>query len=170
MLDAPPGTWLHRTDAGFELGATTRNPIAVVVVPFCIVFSCSLVGSVISVVEREDLSLGLSLILLAIVSLTVLLGIAASLMVTCGQIIIEVHGDNGVLFEGVGRTGRRRRFTWSDVEEIRLVEKRTSKGGKTKRVLLGGNGEIEFGTGLTDRRRDFVVRVLQERRREYGAR
>jgi hypothetical protein len=75
---------------------------------------------------------------------------------------LQIQGNQCVLFTGIGSLGRRKRFSTSDVKDVRIEEKSwsDSQGGRrrnTQIVIDTNQKPIRFGNSLTDERRRFFA-------------
>lgn len=165
-MAAVRGTWFEKRADGFEVGATTRNPIAVIIVPYGLGIAVALMSSLFSAAAREELGLLPVLAMLAIAVTVASVATAVSLMTICGKVVVCVRGDDALLFQGVWRFGRTLRFRWSELRAVSLVERRARRGPVTH-VVLRVASHPRLVELLTLERRDFVVSVLQQMLREY---
>jgi len=85
----PRGAWFVPTFDGFEVGASTRTPFALFLVPFMCVFGNSVAGIYGRQIASGRFELGLSLFGIPIVFATLILG-SIAVMSTCGKVVVSV--------------------------------------------------------------------------------
>jgi hypothetical protein len=152
--EPPSGTWFCTEPNGWELGGTTRHPIAFFPVPFMCVWSGSSLGSIYgSQIIKGEFDLTMSLFGLPFVAGTVLFG-SIMLMVVAGKVTIRVEGGDGVIFTGVGSFGWNGRFRWDDVNRVEEIMTSFRSPGNSGRMLaLEGKTRLTFGSMLSQDRR-----------------
>ena len=152
----PAGAWFEQRAAGFVLGATTRSPMAFLVVPFvCVWASLSLRGFFGAARNGSPPAL-FALPFLLIAAMV----IAQAAMTVLGKVEVRRDGDDCVVFTGIGWLGWTRRFRWSELQTIR--EDTVRRGRSTARaILLEGHSRIAFGSMLSADRRYFLMRALE---------
>ena len=92
----PKGTWLSRHGNGFELGVSTRSPIAFFLVPFMCVWSGGSLGGIYgSQIARGHFNFGMSLFGLPFLIGTLVFG-SIAIMSVCGKISIRIEGSSVV--------------------------------------------------------------------------
>jgi hypothetical protein len=162
-LDDPPrGAWYQGEFNGFVVGATTRHPVALFLVPFMCVWSgFSLSGIYGSQIVHGKFNLSMSLFGLPFVLGTLLFG-AMALMAVCGKVIVQVRDAEGVIFTGVGPFGWRRPFNSQQITTVRTEAYFSGRGRQSMTIVLEGPRKLRFGSGLTETRRDFVANVLRQ--------
>jgi hypothetical protein len=168
LTHPPPGTWRRENPPnGFEVGASTRSPLAFVLIPFMCLWSGSSLTAIYGMqIHKGHFSLGTSLFGLPFLLGTVGLG-SVALMAICGKVVVSVDRDNGMIFTGVGQVGWRRRFNWRGVTAIRRTE-RHGRNGPQPQITLEGEKRLRFGTGLKAERMDYLLAVLQSKWRGAG--
>ena len=165
--DPPAGAWFHDEIRGWRIGASTRSPMAVFIVPFMCVWSgIALWGVYGTQIAKGEFHLGTSLFGIPFVLGTLFLGGLAA-MTVCGRVEVIVENTAGRIFAGVGPIGWTRRFDWSHVTQIEEdVPGYDYTGGNGRVISLVGKGRLKFGSMLSDSRRYFVLqglRVLRQR-------
>lgn len=168
-VERPPrGVSFEWRAQGFVIRAKTRSPVAFFIVPFTLVWT----GFTLSFLYIGPLFFGegpsfLTLFGLPFLAVSIFLT-ALSGMLLFGHIRISASGFDGEIFTGIGRFGRRRRFDWSDIAEVRedirvttTVRDGRRRKSRTAQVCLEGNERILFGSLLSDERRFYVVKALQ---------
>lgn len=162
LAEPPAGAWRRVEDGASIIGASTRSPIALFLVPFMCVWSGGSLGGIYgSQIIKGKLDLGLSLFGIPFVLGTVMLG-SVALMAVFGKVEVTV-GRASSVFVGIGSIGWTRRFDWSTVTSIR--EDFGGARGSNKVIVLEGKDRLAFGTGLNESRRFFLVRALKQLRR-----
>ncbi|MCE5269404.1 MAG: hypothetical protein LLG00_16125 [Planctomycetaceae bacterium] len=163
-IGSPPrGAWFRTGIDGWELGASTRHPIAFFLVPFLCVWSGFSLGGIYgSQIVKGEFNLGTSLFGIPFVIGTVFLG-SAAVMAVVGRLVVTVVADDGTVFVGVGPVGWRRRFRWDEMERVEEEDSTTRSSGSSGRVIaLIGKTKLRFGSMLTDSRRYFFIQVLRK--------
>ena len=168
-LSPPRGAWLREPGPGeFEVGVSTRSPIAFFLVPFMCVWSGGSLGGIYGTqIAKGHFELAPSLFGIPFFIGTLFLG-SLTLMSVFGKVVVKVRGDEGVVFIGVGPVGWSRRFNWRRVSGIRLTEKWGNRGTTSQQITLEGEKRIDFGTGLSNERIDFLFGTLRRKWRESG--
>ena len=87
------------------------------------------------------------------------------LMLLTGKIVIQINGNSGNVFKGVGKVGWSRHFDWSGVKKIRL-SKYYRINGNVKQVTLEGDQNIQLGRGMREDRLSYVVIALRLNQRK----
>ena len=160
--EPPSGTWFRTEANGWELGGTTRHPIAFFLVPFMCVWSGFSLGGIYgSQIVKGKFDPTMSLFGLPFVAGTVLFG-SLMLMTIVGKVMIRVEDGDGVIFTGVGALGWRRRFQWDDVNRVEeIVTSYQSPGNSGRMLALEGKTRLTFGSMLNQGRRYFFLQVLR---------
>jgi hypothetical protein len=163
LNDPPRGAWYLSDVNEFVVGATTRHPVAFILVPFMCVWSgVSLGGIYGSQIVQGQFNPLLSLFGIPFVLGTVMLG-SFTLMAISGKVVVRVRDSEGEVFTGVGSVGWRRRFDWLQVTAVRIepyINNNYNRPSMT--IVLDGPRKTRFASGLTDARRDFVANVLRQ--------
>lgn len=162
-LDDPPrGAWYRSEFDGFEVGATTRSPIAFFLVPFVCVWSGLSIGVLYGLqVIHQRFDLYQSLFGIPFVLSTLFLG-AVALMTVCGKVVVRVSDAGGIVFSGVGRIGWSRTFTPWEVTSVRVERYPSGNNQQPLTILLDGPHKLRFASQLTEVRRDFLANVLRQ--------
>jgi hypothetical protein len=162
LSEPPSGTWFRTEANGWELGGTTRHPIAFFLVPFMCVWSgLSLGGIYGSQIIQGKFNLVMSLFGLPFVAGTVLFG-SIMLMTIVGKVTLRVDDGDGVVFTGVGPLGWSRRFRWDDVNRVEEIATSYQSPGNSGRMLaLEGKTRLTFGSLLSQGRRFYFLQVLR---------
>jgi hypothetical protein len=166
--EPPSGTWFHTEANGWELGGTTRHPIAFFLVPFMCVWSGFSLGGIYgSQIIHGKFNLGMSLFGLPFVAGTLLFG-SIMLMTILGKITVRVADGDGVIFTGIGPFGWYRRFRWDDINRVEETMIGFQSPGNFGRILaLEGKTRLTFGSMLSQGRRYFFLQVLRRMLRQY---
>jgi hypothetical protein len=161
--DTPPrGAWYQADFNGFVVGATTRHPIALFLVPFMCVWSGFSLGGIYgSQLMHGRFNLGMSLFGIPFVVGTLIFG-SIALMAACGKVVVRVLDSEGEVFTGIGSLGWRRPFDGSQVSSVRIEPYATGQNRTAMTIVLDGPHKLRFGSGLTEARRDFIAGVLRE--------
>jgi hypothetical protein len=163
LSDPPSGSWFRPMFDGFEVGATTRHPIAFFLVPFMLVWSGGSLGGI----YGGQIARGKFELWLCLFGIPFLIGSLIfwwiALMAIWGKVVVTVDRDQGVVFTGLGSVGWRRRFTWSEVARAtEAIPPFHYPGMRMGSICLEGRRRIRFGTGLSEDRRYFVLEVLRQ--------
>lgn len=163
-VDVPPepprGAWFEKNFDGWEVGATTRHPIAFFLVPFMCVWSGGSLGGIYgSQIASGQFNLFASLFGIPFLLGTLLFG-SIALMAVCGKVVVRVRGEQGEVFTGIWFLGWRRRF---DPEGIHRVyeNERAGRRANSSEIVLEGAERITLGSGLNENRRYFMLQVLR---------
>jgi hypothetical protein len=168
-LDSPPsGARFAREADGFVVEATTRSPIAILLVPFMCVWSGGSLGVIYGQqIARGEFSLGMSLFGLPFLIMGGMLW-GMALMAIAGRVRVRVRGDRGEIFTGVGPFGLRRRFSWNGVRRISSATASTRyPGGHPSALRIEGRDVRDFGTGLNAARQAFMYSALRKMLAEH---
>lgn len=157
-----PGTWLRDDGVETVIGASTRSPMAFVLVPFMAIWSGLSLGGIYGTqIASGKFSLTASLFGIPFLLGSVVLG-SFALMFTCGRVEVRLRGGEGQVVTGVGPLARTRRFLVSEIAIVRedwagYSTNRTPRKG----VVLEGARRIMFGSMLSEARRYFVLQNLR---------
>lgn len=155
ILKRPPkGITFNQTMDSVIIEASTRSPMALFVIPFAAVWGGgSLWGIYGTQIASGDFSLQSSLF-----GIPFLLGsfilIALCLMMTCGQVRIEI-GCMSQVFVGIGRIGWKKTFNWKDVAHIQECPSLNYTS-----IKFTGNVHFTFGSMLSTPRRLYLIDAL----------
>jgi hypothetical protein len=161
LNDPPRGAWYQSEYDGFAVGATTRNAVALFLVPFMCVWSGFSIGGIYgSQIIQGRFNLLMSLFGIPFVLGTLLFG-SIALMTVCGKVVVRVSDSGGVIFAGVGRLGWRRVFDPLEITNVRVELGHGGSNGPTRTIVLDGPHKLRFGSGLSEPRLDFIANVLR---------
>jgi hypothetical protein len=169
-LTAPPGgAWFRQIPPrGFEVGVSTRSAIAFFLVPFMCVWSGFSLGGIYGTqFVKGHFNLKMSLFGIPFILGTLLFG-SIAVMAVCGKVVVQVDGDAGVIFTGVGPLGWRRRFSWRGVSAIRKTTKYGNRGSISEQLTFEGEKRLNFAAGVKSERLEFMLAALRQMRRELG--
>ena len=85
---------------------------------------------------------------------------AAALITVFGKVEVYI-GTVSSVFVGIGWLGWTHHFDWSTVEVIR-----EDAGSPRVAITMEGKTRVEFGSGLNDKRRYFVLNALKYLKRQ----
>jgi len=182
----PDGTWFQRNGAGTLIGATHRSVGQAFGLLFFSVFWNGIVSvfvllTLASTLKHLGLSiphwfpapnmngkaipLGMTLFLWIFLTPFIAIGLAmlaAFFSCLAGRTELQIQGNQCILFTGIGSLGRRKRFSTSDVKDVRIEDKswRDSDGDRrrnTQIVIDTNQKPIRFGNSLTNERRRFFA-------------
>jgi hypothetical protein len=166
----PAGAW-HRAGMGEDVyGATTRHPVAFMLVPFTLVWGGGSMGGL----YGTQIASGTFNPLLFFFGLPFLVGtiVLTSLaaMATAGRVELRLRGTRAEIFTGVGPLGWRRRVELSDFERVSIESAAPSRpGAQGQAILLAGRERVRFGAGLSDARLRFLFAGLRAAHRSAQA-
>lgn len=155
--DMPKGVSLEVTDQSWQLVVSLRSWISGVI-GFC--FTTAFASAMFwTLIKTPDLTL--AWMGFAFFGVAVSCGCywQASLRLW-GVFVITIEGDQATVFTGVGNTGDRQQFDWSQVSRI---ENKLCQVGDSRfyAIVLHCPTEIEIGKLLSERQRYYVLRVLR---------
>jgi len=165
-LQPPPnGAWFEKSACGFRVGASTRSYKWLLFIPVAIFWSGLLFifSSAIFHANQET-----RLILFLFLTPFYLLGLffwGCVLMSICGKVEIEVDGDSGIIFKGIGALGWKRRFDWDQIKKIRISKYyyplRTATRKPEQQITLEGEKVVSFAKGVKSERLRFMLIALR---------
>ena len=161
---APDGAWYESQGNEFEVGATSRSWMAVILVPFTVLWA----GGSVQAIYGRQLAKGTFELVPSLFGIPFLLGslvlVMATLMAVCGKVMVRRSGDQGSVFVGVGPCGWTRRFRWSEIRTARPSLTRWQRNDSHLPIIeLVGPKTIRFGSQLSAPRRAFMLAVLRRR-------
>lgn len=163
IYQPPRGAWFEDTGVGWQIGASTRSPIAFFLVPFMCVWSGFSLGGIYgSQIVSGEFNLMMSLFGIPFFLGTLLFG-SIAVMSVCGKIVVSVDRDEGRVFAGVGPFGWTRQFDWasiSGVEEDYLGYHYSGSNGLA--IALIGQTKLKLGSMLTEARRYYLLQGLRQ--------
>jgi hypothetical protein len=192
LLNPPAGAWHLNDGTGVVIGATHRsiggaigallfglfwNGIVSIFVLVALAGTLRHLG--ISLphwfpapnMNGEAMSVGMTIFLWIFLTPFILIGLAmVGAFVTClgGKTEVSIRFEEGRIFTGVGKLGWRRRFTPSQIQKVKLEDKRwrDSDGDarhKSQIVMETSAGKpICLGGSLSAERRKFVASALRQ--------
>jgi hypothetical protein len=187
----PAGTWVRRNGAGTVIGASHRSIGQAVALSFFCLFWNGLVSvfvllALASTLKGFGLSiphwlptpnkngnsmpLGMALFLWLFLLPFIAVGLAmvgAFFSSLAGRTELQIQGNQCTLFSGIGSLGRRRRFSTSEVKDVRIEDKRwVDNDGDSRRstqlVIETNEKPIKFGSMLTNERRQFIAGCIKK--------
>jgi hypothetical protein len=163
VKNAPAGSWFRSTVNGWEVGASTRSPVAFFLVPFMCVWSGGALGGIYGTqIAAGEFNLGMSLFGIPFL-LGSLLFWSFALMAVCGKVVVSVDRNRGRVFTGVGRIGWTRQFDWASITSVTEINTNVrSPGGYGMVIALSGASRLSLGSNLNEKRRYFVLQTLRK--------
>lgn len=162
-LAPPSGAWHVSGMDGFEVGTSTRSPVAFFMVPFMAVWSwVSLSGIYGKQIATGKFELFPSLFGIPFVLGTLIFG-SLALMAVCGKVVVRVRGGSGTVFSGVGPLGRTRRFDWTKVSSIGETWNYSRRGQGAAQITITADRVVKLYALTADRQR-YVLAVLNHHR------
>lgn len=165
LRNPPRGTWFKEFTNGFELGASMRSPMKLLLVPFACCWIAGSAGLFLkSVANPPGYDVWLLAFALALVGGAVYFG-GVGVLGIFGKVAIRRHGDAGEVFTGVGAMGFHRRFNWSQVQSMKI----TPRHGivSSQQIKLQGVQTLRFGSHLEGRRLKFILDALRQIDRDW---
>ncbi len=127
----------------------------------CVWSGFSLGGIYGTQIYHGKFNLGMSLFGIPFVLGTLFLG-SMAVMSACGKVTLQVIGNEGTVFTGVGPIGWRRRFQWNEVTGIRRTIRYGNRGSSSEQITLEGTKKINFGSGINAERLEFILSALRQ--------
>jgi hypothetical protein len=187
----PGGTSFHRDMGGLVVSATHRslgqafglllftlfwNGIVSVFVAFALASTLKHLGVALPhwfpapTSRGQPVGVGMTLFLWVFLTPFIAVGTAmlmAFLSSLAGRTEVQIQGGQGVIFTGIGPLGFRKRFSVSEVQDVRIENRRwrDSNGAshKNAQIVIETNRKpVNFGSMLTDERRRFVAGCLKK--------
>jgi len=187
----PAGTWFQRDGRGTVIGATHRsigqafglllfvlfwNGIVSVFVALALASTLKLLGIPApgwfppAKMNGGPMGIGMTLFLWLFLTPFIAIGLSmlmAFLSCLAGKTELQIQGNQCVLFSGIGALGRRKRFSTSEVKDVRIEDKRwRDSDGDSRRntqiIIETTQKPIKCGSMLTNERRQFVAGCLKK--------
>jgi hypothetical protein len=187
----PDGTWFQRDGRGTVIGASHRslgqafglllftlfwNGIVSVFVLLALGSTLQHLGVSVPhwfpapVMNGKSIPLGMTLFLWLFLTPFILIGLAmlgAFLSCLAGRTELQIQGNQCVLFTGIGALGWRKRFSTSDVKDVRIEDRRwRDNDGDARRntqiVIETRDKPIKLGSMLNKERRGFIAGCLKK--------
>jgi len=187
----PAGAWQTNDGMGCVIGATHRSVgTAIGTLVFglfwngilSVFLSIAIAGTLrnlglplphwfpVPVMNGSPMSMGMTIFLWLFLTPFILVGlfmIGAFLSCVAGRTEVRINNPEGVVFNGIGALGYRRRFVTSAVKGVRVEDRawRDSDGDRQRKtyiVIEAHEGKLlKFGSMLTEERRRFVAGALR---------
>lgn len=187
----PDGTWFQRDGRGIVIRATHRsigqafgllvftlfwNGIVSVFVSLALASTLKLIGLPFPhwfpapKMNGGPMGIGMTIFLWLFLTPFIAVGLGmllAFLSSLAGRTEVQLEGNRCVIFSGIGPLGWRKRFSASDVRDIRIEDKRwRDSDGDSRRntqiVIETAQKPIKFGSMLSRERRQFVAGCLKK--------
>ena len=158
----PKGAWFRQERRKKIIGATTRSCVGYFLLPFTLIWSGGSLGGIYGtqIIEGE-LQLEMALFGIPFIIGTFFL-IAFTAMFLAGKIEVTLENNKATVFTGVGSIGLRKTFDTNSVNNIRVEERRGSKGKRYKVIIVETHKKISFGSFLTEERTNFMYFALRK--------
>lgn len=158
LNNPPSGAWVRPIYDGVEIGATTRHPWVLFLVPFMIVWSGFSLGGIYG---RQIISWRfdpcMSIFGIPFLLGTIVLG-SFVLMMICGKTTVTITRRGGELFTGIGRIGIRKLFDPSKAVTVELEPPAYPQYWHRRLVIVLNDRRIRAVTfTMRDERLDFLV-------------
>lgn len=187
----PDGTWFQRDMRGVVVGATHRslgqafglllfslfwNGIVSVFVAFAVASTLKHLGVTLPhwfpAPTSKGSAVGVGMTIFLWLFLTPFIAVGLGMLMTflsclAGKTELQIQGGQGVIFTGIGSLGFRKRFSTSEIQHVRIEDKRWRDSDGTShrnaRIVIETNRKpINFGSMLTDERRRFVAGCVKK--------
>jgi hypothetical protein len=158
----PKGTWVRAELNELIVGGSTRSFMAFFLVPFMIIWtSLSVGGTLFAAFSEGEVNWFLVLFSIPFLAGAVLFW-SIAMMFIWGKVEVRLHKSGGTIFTGVGKIGRRKHFTWQEVDRVGITPTlKTSKGYSGGGLYLeGSNRKIDFGSFLNEERKAYFQQAL----------
>ena len=158
----PKGTWVRAELNELIVGGSTRSLMAFFLVPFMIIWtSFSVGGTLFAAFSEEEVNWFLVLFSIPFLAGAVLFW-SIAMMFIWGKVEVRLHKSGGTIFTGLGNIGRRKHFTWQEVDRVGINPTlKTSKGYSGGGLYLeGANRKIDFGSFLNEERKAYFQKAL----------
>ena len=76
-------------------------------------------------------------------------------------VVVEIDGNEGKVFSGIGPLGLSKRFNWPDITEV-LEEGKPAQNPRQYRIIFEGIRRIAFGSKLSYHRRRYILQALRK--------
>lgn len=161
LKNPPKGAWFRKEMDRLVIGASTRSPVAFFLVPFMCVWSGGALGGIYgSQIMKGEFNLIQSLFGIPFV-LGSLLFWSLALMAIGGKVEVSI-GKISSVFVGIGKLGWTRQFDWYTMATIREIGPNLKYPGRHQTaIVMEGKTRIKFGTGLSEKRRHFLLNALK---------
>jgi hypothetical protein len=185
----PKGTWFQRDGSGVRLGATHRSLGQALGLLFVSLFWNGIVSVFVCLAAASTLQhlgiplphwfpapnskgspipVGFTLFLWLFLTPFIAVGVAmlaGFLSALAGHTELRIQGGELEIFSGIGPIGFRKRVTTSQINDVRIDDRRwRDSDGDSRRqrqiVIETNNKPIKFGSSLTEERRQFVAAAL----------
>jgi hypothetical protein len=158
----PKGTWVRAELNELIVGGSTRSFMAFFLVPFMIIWtSLSVGGTLFAAFSEGEVNWFLVLFSIPFLAGAVLFW-SIAMMFIWGKVEVRLHKTGGTIFTGLGKIGRRKHFTWQEVDRVGITPTlKTSKGYSGGGLYLeGANRKIDFGSFLNEERKAYFQKAL----------
>jgi len=165
----PKGAWYKENDDQIIIGASTKRVlVSILFVPFLTLWSFAVVfGTYGSQIINREFSLLISIVGIPFLIMTVA-GWANALMLMDGRVEITMNSEGGQVFRGTRFFGTTKDFLWSEVDEIYESDTNLNFPGSTHGYIqIVGASRIRFGRILSDERKYYMVKALNELKDGY---
>jgi len=189
----PKGAWYRSDGAGTTIGATNRSVGAALGLMFFALFWNGIVSMFVCFaiagtlhnlnaplpawfpapkMNGGNMGWGETLFLWLFLTpfICIGLGVAAACLTSLfGRTEVKIESSQGTIFTGVGAIGWKRKFDTSEIQSVRMSQRRNNDGQDTYTVLMETrNGkQLKLGSLLTNERRRFVLGALRKTLLKY---
>lgn len=156
------GTWYRKEMNHIVIGASTRSPLAFVLVPFMLVWTSGALGGIYGTqIINGEFNLLISLFGIPFIIGAVIFWRLA-IMSIWGRVELKLDRMGGQIFTGVGKIGKTQKFDWADISTIKEIQFNYSRRGNiTSEIVLEGLKQIKFAKGVNESRRYYMLQALK---------
>ncbi|MDC0230597.1 hypothetical protein OAK19_01395 [Aureispira] len=157
--DPPSGCWIRQDNYSLIIGATTHSWGGIFI---CI---CAIIILTFGLFELFKVLLNdfdLYLFLFTI-PFFVLFGVFCERLIFCitGKEEVKLNAEEGTIFSGAGSYGTTHFFVLKKFHSV-TVETYAKKEFRRKKIILHAQPRLEFGYYLSNTRRNYIVKVLEQ--------
>ncbi len=167
LQQSPPGTWFERFADGFKVGVSMRSGRCLLFLPAACFFSAQLLFFAWGTRHFDSQMKWILFLLFVPFGLFAAFLWLVGLMSVCGRIEVDVRGDDGTVFTGVGRIGWKHPFGWHQVKSIRMSNSYSRNRPTRQQIWIETDKTITFGRGLRADRLRFMFVALRLMQREW---
>jgi len=162
VLAKPPSGCSREKDVdGIVLKASTRSPAAFFLVPFMCVWSGFSLGGIYGTqIVQGKFNLMMSLFGIPFIAGSVLFW-SIALMAVFGREEVIINRRELRYFVGVGRIGRWKTLSLSDLHTVELGAGKDLQGKSSEAIILAGGTQLQIGGGLNQERRYWLYHALR---------
>lgn len=156
------GVWFQQEKDKEIIGATTRSHMGYFLLFFTLIWAKMTVWEIYGTqIIKGDFQIELTLFGIPFI-IGILILIWFSALFLGGKVEITIENNKTTIFTGVGNIGFRKIFDINSINNIKLEEKRGSKGNRYKVIMIKAYKKTTFGSLLTEERINFMYFALKQ--------